>query len=46
VQGVVNPSTAATVAGLAMAPLYSYLFIFWLGLGLDGAAIAVNATQV
>ncbi|KAL4858417.1 Protein DETOXIFICATION 1 [Chlorella vulgaris] len=44
-QGVVNPSTAATVAGLAMAPVYSYLFIFWLGLGLDGAAIAVGATQ-
>ncbi|PSC71531.1 MATE efflux family [Micractinium conductrix] len=45
-QGVVHPQTAVTLVGLALAPLYSWLFIFYLDLRLAGAAVAVDATQV
>ena len=45
-QGIVRPASAVTLVGLALVPLYCWLFIFKLGLGLDGAAIAVDATQV
>ena len=38
--------TAVTLVGLALAPLYSWLFIFYLDLRLAGAAVAVDATQV
>lgn len=44
-QGIVRPASAVTLVGLALVPLYCWLFIFKLGLGLDGAAIAVDATQ-
>lgn len=45
-QGVVRPQSVVTLVGLALSPLYSWLLIFKLGLRLDGAALAVDATQV
>ncbi len=45
-QGVVRPQSAVTLVGLALAPLYSWLFIFRLDWRLDGAAFAVDAIQV
>ncbi len=41
-----TPPSAVNAAGLALTPLYAWLFIFRLGLGLDGAAYAWVATQV
>ena len=45
-QGVVRPASWVTLAGLALVPLYAYALVFWLDWRLDGAAIAVSATQV
>ncbi|KAL4442008.1 hypothetical protein ABPG77_011269, partial [Micractinium sp. CCAP 211/92] len=45
-QGVVRPQSAVTLVGLALAPLYSWLFIFRLDWRLDGAAFAVDAIQL
>ncbi|KAL4443788.1 hypothetical protein ABPG75_011525 [Micractinium tetrahymenae] len=45
-QGVVRPQSVVTLAGLALAPLYSWLFIFRLDWRLDGAAYAVDAIQL
>ena len=45
-QGVVRPVSAVTLVGLALAPLFAWLLIFRAGLGLDGAALAVDATQL
>ncbi len=45
-QGVVRPATGVTLAGLALSPAYAYCFVFWLDWRLDGAAIAMSATQV
>lgn len=44
-QGIVRPASVVTLIGLAAAPLWSWLFIFKLDWRLDGAAIAVDATQ-
>ena len=46
VQNVVRPATAVTLIALALAPIYSWLFIFKLDWRLDGAAIAIDAVQV
>jgi hypothetical protein len=43
---VVRPATAVTLIALALAPAYSWLFIFKLDWRLDGAALAVDAVQV
>ena len=45
-QGVVRPATAVTVLSLGLSPLYNWALIYRLGLGLDGAALAVDAVQV
>ena len=45
-QGEVRIPTVSSVAALVAAPLYNWAFINALGLGLDGAAMAVNAVQV
>jgi hypothetical protein len=45
-QGVVRPASVVTLVGLALTPLYGWLFVFKLGLALDGAAYTVDATQV
>jgi MATE family multidrug resistance protein len=42
----VRPATAVTLVALALAPVYSWLFIFKLDWRLDGAALAVDAVQV
>lgn len=45
-QGIVRPSTVVTAVLAALAPLYNWLFIVRLGLGLDGAAAALVAVQL
>lgn len=45
-QGAVRPATIVTLGALALSPLYNWLMIFHMGLGLDGAVLAVNAVQV
>lgn len=45
-QGVVRPATAVTLVGLALSPAYAFFFVFWLDWRLDGAAVAMSATQV
>jgi MATE family multidrug resistance protein len=44
-QNIVAPAMAAAAAGAAAAPLYFWLLIFRCGLGLDGAALAMNLAQ-
>lgn len=41
-----RPATAVTVISLCLAPLYNWLLIYKLGLGLNGAAYAMDAMQV
>lgn len=45
-QGIIHPATV--IAGLAtlISVAYNVIAIHWLGLGLDGAALAVNCTQL
>ncbi|GFR46409.1 hypothetical protein Agub_g7991, partial [Astrephomene gubernaculifera] len=45
-QGVVAPGVAITATATALSPLYCWFFIVRLGLQLDGAAYAYNATQL
>ncbi|KAL4855257.1 Protein DETOXIFICATION 1 [Chlorella vulgaris] len=44
-QEAVRPATAVTVISLCLAPLYNWLLIYKLGLGLNGAAYAMDAMQ-
>lgn len=44
-QGIVRPVTWATFVTAALSPLYNWYFIVRLGLGLEGAALAVVALQ-
>ena len=44
-QGVVRPATVAAAAAAALSPLWNWLYIVRLGLGLDGAALAVLSLQ-
>ncbi len=44
-QGVVQPATVAAAASAALSPLWNWLYIVRLGLGLDGAALAVLSLQ-
>ena len=41
-----KPSTQAACVALALAPLYNWLLIFRAGLGLSGAALAMDAAQL
>ncbi len=43
-QGVVHPVTAVSGLALLACPLFNWLFIFKLKLGLDGAVAALVAT--
>jgi hypothetical protein len=45
-QEAVRPATVVTVISLCMAPLYNWLLIYKAGLGLYGAAYAMDAMQV
>ncbi|EFN53551.1 hypothetical protein CHLNCDRAFT_58521 [Chlorella variabilis] len=45
-QGIVRPGTVVTACGAALSPLYNWLLIVRLGLGLDGAALALLAVQL
>lgn len=45
-QGVVRPASVVTLVGLALSPLYAWLFIFRLDWRLLGAAVAMDATFV
>ncbi|KAL4421824.1 hypothetical protein ABPG77_001613 [Micractinium sp. CCAP 211/92] len=44
-QGVVQPATVAAAASATLSPLWNWLYIVRLGLGLDGAALAVLSLQ-
>jgi hypothetical protein len=44
-QEAVRPATVVTVISLCMAPLYNWLLIYKAGLGLYGAAYAMDAMQ-
>eukprot|EP00887_Chlorella_sp_A99_P002392 scaffold10.g2392.t1 len=44
-QGTVRPVTAVTVLALLLAPAVNFWLVFGLGLGLDGAAYAVDVVQ-
>lgn len=44
-QEAVRPATVVTVISLSLAPLYNYLLIYRMGLGLYGAAYAMDAMQ-
>ncbi|KAL4448284.1 hypothetical protein ABPG75_005503 [Micractinium tetrahymenae] len=44
-QGVVRPATVVTAAAAALSPLWNWLYIVRLRLGLDGAALAVLSLQ-
>ncbi|KXZ53173.1 hypothetical protein GPECTOR_7g1065 [Gonium pectorale] len=44
-QGVVTPLTAVSLAYTALTPLVNHLFMFRLGLGMVGAAVAYNMLQ-
>lgn len=49
VQGCVQPVTAVCSVALALSPLFNWLLIFKLGLGIDGAVAAMvanNATML
>ncbi|EFN52897.1 hypothetical protein CHLNCDRAFT_26336, partial [Chlorella variabilis] len=46
VQGIVRPAVVVTLISAALTPLYNWLLIITLGLGLDGAALAVVALQL
>lgn len=45
-QGIVKPSTVVACVATALAPVYNWVLIYRLGLGLDGAAWAMNAAQL
>ena len=45
-QGIINPATAIAASATAISVPYNLIAINWLGLGLDGAALAVNMTQL
>lgn len=45
-QGIVRPAVVVTLISAALTPLYNWLLIITLGLGLDGAALAVVALQL
>lgn len=45
-QGIVHPATIVSCITLLLAPLVNWLLIFKLRLGLDGAALAMNACQL
>ena len=45
-QGVVRPATRVTLVAAAAAPLYNWLLVDRLRLGLDGAALASTALQL
>lgn len=45
-QGIINPATAIAASATAISIPYNLVAINWLGLGLDGAALAVNMTQL
>jgi hypothetical protein len=42
----VRPTTVVTACAAVLAPFYNWLFIVWLGKGLDGAAMALVALQL
>ena len=46
VQGKGNVGAVITFIGLALCPVYNYVLIFTMNLGLDGAALAVVAVEV
>lgn len=41
-----RPTTAVTAVAACLSPLYNWLFIIRLGLGLDGAALAIVSLQL
>ena len=41
-----RPGTVVTACAAALSPLYNWLLIVRLGLGLDGAALALLAVQL
>jgi hypothetical protein len=45
-QEIVAPQFVVTGLSIVVTPLFSYLFIFRLGWGLHGAALAVDVVQV
>lgn len=45
-QGVVRPTTAVAAVTACLSPAFNWLLIVRLGLGLDGAALAVVALQL
>lgn len=45
-QGVVTPATIVTACSAALAPLYNWLLVDRLEVGLAGAALANDAVQV
>lgn len=45
-QGIINPVTAITGCATLVSVPYNIIAIQWLGWGLDGAAVAVNCTQL
>lgn len=45
-QGIVRPAMTITVISTCLAPLYFWFFVNYLGLGLDGAAIATDVAYV
>ena len=46
VQGVVTPATIVTACSAALSPLYNWLLVDKLEVGLAGAALANDAVQV
>lgn len=44
-QGVALPQMVSMYVGAALSPLYSWLLVFKLGLGLRGAALGIAAVQ-
>eukprot|EP00955_Chlamydomonas_euryale_P097100 365052-Chlamydomonas_euryale.AAC.31 len=45
-QSIVQPGMWATALGSLMAPVYFYILVHQLGMGLDGAAIAFGCCQM
>lgn len=45
-QGIINPATAIAASATVISVPYNLVAVRWLGLGLDGAALAVNCTQL
>lgn len=45
-QNVVRPSIVSSCVATSLAPIYSYALVFWLGWGLDGAALAMDLAQL